>query len=166
MQTFFRWLTGTSRPSQRTNEQMFLWQRPTLIDPPLRPLPSSRPRRLTGIPGTQDQHQSMLIACLPAEVRVLIWEHALGGENDVLHLELADGTLRHNRCYQEERQRRPCYEHDCWTAPWRKSWRSGPKRGINEPENHRRALLPLLLTCKLMCVLTRVGYCLHDLTIT
>lgn len=159
MQALLHWLTGAPQPPKHMAEPNFLLlQRPNLIDPPIRPLPSPRPRRLTGVNIKHDQHQSLLIARLPAEVRVLIWEDVVGGEDDsdVLHLELADGILRHNRCYQRERQSLPCYQHDCWTAAWRKSFRVGGMRGENEPKNHRCAVLPLLFTCKLMCLLAHV----------
>jgi hypothetical protein len=150
---FLTRMTGLLRPRERMRPPAFPWQQPHLIDPPLCPLLSCRPRRLTGVEDTHDQLQSVLIARLPAEVRVLIWEHVLGSESDrdVLHLELADGILRHNRCYERE-SGLPDFQHDCWTAPWRKSFRA---RGLGnkEPKNHRRAILPLLFTCKLMYVL-------------
>jgi hypothetical protein len=131
-----------------------IWQHPGLIDPPLRPLPSCRPRRLTNVGDTHSQLQSVLITRLPAEIRVLIWQHVVGSEDDrdVLHLELADGILRHNRCY-EHRSDLPNCKHACWTAAWRKSFRVGGAMGNGEPKNHRRAILPLLFTCKLMYVL-------------
>jgi hypothetical protein len=150
----FNWIIGVHRPPKQVQQFSYHWQRPHLIDPPLRPLPSCRPRRLTGVENTYNQLQSVLIARLPAEVRVLIWEHVVGRENDedVLHLELADGILRYNRCYERE-SGLPNFRHACWTAPWRKSFRA---RGVGhkEPKNHRRAILPLLFTCKLMYVLT------------
>ncbi|KAF2722594.1 hypothetical protein K431DRAFT_41689 [Polychaeton citri CBS 116435] len=147
---FLNWVTGVYRPRKKMPQPHYLWQRPHLIDPPLRPLPSCRPRRLTSVEDTHDQLQSALIARLPAEVRVLIWEHVVGSEDDrdVLHLELADGILRHNRCYERE-SGLPDFQHDCWSSPFRKSFRARG-RGNKEPENHRQAILPLLFTCKLI----------------
>ena len=149
-----KWVLGVPRPSKQP-DYSYRWQRPILIDAPLRPLPSCRPRRLTSVDDTHHQLQSALLARLPSEVRVLIWEHVVGRENDrdVLHLELADGILRYNRCYQRESEL-PDFRHDCWTAPWRNTFRARG-RGKNEPQNHRRAILPLLFTCKLMYVLAR-----------
>ena len=150
---FLNWMFGVHRPREEARKPHYIWERPLLIDPPLRPLPSCRPRRLTNGEDTNDQLQSVLITRLPTEVRVLIWKHVVGSENDrdVLHLELADGILRYNRCYERD-SGLPDFRHDCWTAPWRKSFRRAG-RGRNEPDNHRRAILPLLFTCKLMYVL-------------
>jgi hypothetical protein len=136
------WIICLPFPRPKKRRRGPIWQHPSLIDPPLRALPSCRPRRLTNVDDTCQQLQSALITRLPAEVRVLIWERVVGSEDDrdVLHLELADGILRHNRCY-ERRGDLPNCKHDCWTAAWRKSYRVGRARGNNEPENHRRAIL-------------------------
>lgn len=121
-----------------------------LIDPQLRPLLSPRPRRLTSTQDAYNQFQSTLVARLPPEIRVLIWAHVIGRENDqdVLHLNLADGILRYNRCYEPESEL-PVFQHSCWGASWRKSFRVGGLRGNGEPIGHRYAILPLLFTCKL-----------------
>lgn len=150
---FLDWATGVHRPRKKVSQPLYIWQRPDLIDPPLRPLPPSRPRRLTDSQNIHSQQQSALIARLPVEIRVLIWEYVVGPENDrdVLHIELADGTLRHNRCYQRETEV-PAFQHDCWRAAWRKTFRVGGAKGRNEPADSRRAILPLLYTCKLMYV--------------
>ena len=167
---FLDWMIGDDwRPTLCGNarhRRPRTWQRPHLIDPPLRPLPLSRQRRLSSAQDTHAQLQSTLIAQLPTEIRILIWEHALGRENDkdVLHLELADGTLRHNRCYECDSEL-PVFQHSCWTAAWRMSFRKGRARGRNEPEGHHRAILPLLFTCKLMFVLAHdFPYLKHALT--
>lgn len=139
--------------------QLFFWERPDLIDPPLRPLPRTRPRRLTNAPDTCDQLQSSLIARLPAEVRVIIWEYVVGPEDnsEVLHIECADGIVRHNRCYQAQ-SKKVGFQHDCWSAAWRKPARAGGALGRGEPEGHRRTMLPLLITCKLMYVPPRLSH--------
>lgn len=134
----------------------YFWERPDLIDPPLRPLPGSRQRRLTNADDTNSQLQSHLVAQLPTEIRVQIWRHVVGRENDedVLHFELADGILRHNRCYQRE-STSPGFQHNCWRAAWRKSFRPWALGG-KQPVDHRRPVLfPLLSTCKLMYALAR-----------
>lgn len=153
------WVTCGWKPTvcgNAANPRPPLWQRPDLIEPPLRPLPPSRPRRLTGTPDTYPQQQSSLIARLPAEIRTLIWEYALGpdSDQDVLHIELADGTLRHNRCYERDSEFF-AFQHNCWSAAWRMSFRKGGAKGRREPKGKERyrAMLPLLLTCKLMFVL-------------
>jgi hypothetical protein len=150
------WIICLSATRKKRRPRRPFWQHPDLIDPPLRALPSCRPRRLTNVGDTHQQLQSALMTRLPAEIRVLIWEHVVGREDDrdVLHLEPADGILRYNRCYEQWSDLPNC-KHDCWTAAWRKSFRIGGARGRNEPENHRRAILPLLFTCKLMYVLAR-----------
>jgi len=156
LSSLFARATG-ARPSRKEKPYYaFPWQRPDLIDPPLRPLPRSRPRRLSNVDGTHAQSQSALIARIPVEVRMLIWEHVVGRshDGDVLHIELADGILRHYRCYEPDSEL-PVFQHNCWRAPWRKSFRQGPLRGVKEPPNHRYAFLPLLFTCKLMYVLAR-----------
>lgn len=152
------WVMGTKRRRKETARQPpYFWEQPDLIDPPIRPLRTSRPRCLTNTGGTHDQLQSCLIARLPAEIRIQIWQHVVGRENDkdVLHFELADGILRHNRCYERE-STLPGFKHDCWKAAWRKSFRQWALGG-KEPVGHRRPiLLPLLFTCKLVYALERI----------
>lgn len=151
------WVIRTPRPREPPKREPFDWEHPDFIDPPLRPLPSSRPRRLTNAANTHDQLQSTLIARRPAEIRLSIWEAVVGGE--VLHLELADGILRYNPCFQRD-STLPVFQHDCWGAAWRKSFRWWAQAN-NQPEGYRPAVLPLLFTCKLVYVLapTRARGC-------
>lgn len=156
MRSLLNWVTGKTRQSVGRRPQP--WERPELVDPPLRPLPPSRPRRFTNSQDTQDQQQSALIARLPAEIRVLIWAHVVGREDDtdVLHIEIADGILRYNHCYQREVDLLG-FQHRCWTQPFRKWMRALAVKGDQQPEGHRRrTILPLLFTCKLMYGLRRI----------
>jgi hypothetical protein len=143
------WITGYPRRPRRGNH--FMWERKDLIDPPLRSLPPTRPRALTDTSQTHPQLQSALIARLPPEIRILIWAHVVGPEDarDVLHIEVGDGTLRQNRCYQQG-STAPGYQHDCWNAPWREAFRKGGAKGRRQPDGCFYDFLPLLFTCKLM----------------
>jgi hypothetical protein len=148
---FLRWMTGYPRRHRRGNH--FMWERQGLIDPPLRPLPPTRPRALTNTPQTHPQLQSALIARLPPEIRLLIWEHVVGPKDsrDVLHIEVGDGILRQNRCYEQDSTALG-FQHACWSAMWRQDYRLGTVRGRREPVGgaHFYDFLPLLFTCKLM----------------
>lgn len=142
-------------------------------EPPLRALPAIR-RRLT-LPDTEkgqfhSQEQSGLLSRIPTELRLVIWEYALGPEheNDVLHLESEDGTLRSCRCFESDFTKLP-FRHYCWKAAFKKEWRDQNIRGHSlEPRPHRK-IFPLLLTCRLVYVvleanthttrLTRLRYC-------
>jgi hypothetical protein len=141
------WITGR----RRTRRTGFIWERDDLIDPPLRPLPPTRPRALTNTPQTHPQLQSALIARLPPEIRILIWECVVGPEDarDVLHIEVGDGILRQNRCYQRDSIVLG-FQHDCWSGMWRESYRKGSVKGRRQPDGCYYAFLPLLFTCKLM----------------
>jgi hypothetical protein len=146
------WMLGRGyTPRKRGNR--FLWERPDIADPPLRPLPPTRPRRLTNTSQSHDQLQSCLIARLPPEIRLLIWEHVVGPKDsrDVLHIEVGDGILRQNRCYEQDSTALG-FQHDCWSAMWRRDFRLGTVRGDREPVGgaHFYDFLPLLFTCKLM----------------
>ena len=116
-------------------------------EPPLRPLPLARSRRLTDAEGSHTQLQSALIAQIPVEIRLVIWEYLLGRETDqdVLHLNVIDGTLGHVRCYESK----PCHalghDHRCWELFSNRSWRVYP-----ECRDAKRKLQSILLTCKLM----------------
>lgn len=148
------WLMGQppTNPSEPRRQRPKTWERPQYRDPSPRPLPTSRPRRLTDAQDADDQRQSALIARLPVEIRVLIWELVVGREDDsdVLHMEKADGVLRYNHCFQRDLDL-PGIQHRCWTQPFRKRMRARGQKGVDEPEDYqRRAILLLLLTCKLM----------------
>lgn len=126
---------------------------PVPLEEPLRPLPPGRPRRLTNTTGSHDQKQSYLIARIPPEVRIIIWGYVVGRRNDrdVLHLDLGDGTVRYNRCWEQDHEDKLVFKHLCWTAPWLKEDRDLGRRGRREPFQHLRSIRPLLFTCKLMC---------------
>lgn len=122
-------------------------------EPPLRPLMLSRP---TIMHAPQEdvfahvQEQSALIARIPVELRLIIWEHSLGHEHeyDVLHLRPSDGILRYNICYEQDNTMLP-FRHMCWDTYWTKADRDGSKWVPWEPIGARK-LCNLLLVCKLM----------------
>jgi hypothetical protein len=132
---FLRWMTGYPRRRKLPGRIGFTWERKDLIDLPLRPLPPTRPRALTNTSQTHPQLQSALIARLPPEIRILIWEHIVGPKDaqDVLHIEVGDGILRQNRCYQQSNTA-PGFQHDCWTSPWRESCRKGSVKSQSQPD--------------------------------
>jgi hypothetical protein len=152
MQHFMDWMMGRVYLRRKRGNHLF-WERPDLVDLPFRPLPPTRPRRLTNTSQSHDQLQSYLIACLPPEIRLLIWEHVVGPKDgrDVLHIEVGDGILRQNRCYEQDSTALG-FQHDCWSAPWRRTFRLGCAKGRREPDGvgHFYDFLPLLFTCKLM----------------
>lgn len=139
------------RKRRKKNEQRASGQRPKGLPPPpepqLRPLPLERARRLSDVEGSHAQLQSALIARIPIEIRLLIWEHLLGREteDDVLHLDLVDGSLGHVRCYESK----PCYklghDHHCWGAFSNHNWRVDSESG-----KAGRQLQSILLTCRLL----------------
>jgi hypothetical protein len=152
MSSVMDWMMGRGY-THRKRRTGFIWERPDIADPPLRPLPPTRPRRLTNTSQSHDQLQSCLIARLPPEIRLLIWEHVVGPKDgrDVLHIEVGDGILRQNRCYEQDSTALG-FQHDCWSAMWKRDARLGTVRGRREPVGgaHFYDFLPLLFTCKLM----------------
>lgn len=139
------------RQRRRKNEQRASGQRskppPPPPEPPLRPLPVERARRLSDVEGIHPQLQSALIVRIPVEIRLLIWEHLLGRETDedVLHLDLVNGSLGYARCCEPK----PCcklgHDHHCWGAFSNRNWRVDPESG-----EAGRQLQSILLTCRLM----------------
>lgn len=139
------------------NQRVKPWKTPPKPpEPPLRTLSSTR-RRLTNPDSERwqprSQEQSGLLSRLPTELRLVIWEYAIGPEheNDVLHLEPTDGTLRYCRCFESEYTKLP-FRHFCWKAAWTKECRD---QSITchplEPREHRK-IFPLLLTCRIVYV--------------
>ena len=117
---------------------------------PLRTLIGTR-RRLTD-PSIEEHHfhpqrQSALLSRIPIELRLIIWEYAIGPEheNDVLHLEPADGILRYCRCYEKDHTKLP-FRHLCWKAIWTKELRDQNMWDSSEPTKTRK-IRSLLLTC-------------------
>jgi len=104
-------ILGRRRPHEDT----------TAVDDVTTELPSRtpmllpRPRRLTNVAGTHEQTQSSMIARLPAEIRLIIWEHVIGrkSDRDVLHVESVEGTLRYNRCWEQDNRDRLGFKHLC-----------------------------------------------------
>lgn len=143
--------TSVDGPS-RQRKRSWMWTSPTAPEPSTQSLPEHRERRLTASEGTQLQLQSSLISRIPVEIRLLIWEHLLGREadDDVLHLDLANGNLNYVRCFESK----PCdklgFRHQCWGVLWSREERKLGLRIHGEPKQHLRKLRPLLLSCKLM----------------
>ena len=124
---------------------------------PLRPLPTVRPRNVSHSRPADSQLQSLLIRRLPLDIRLTIWEYALGHEDDMdlLHMELAGGGLRSSRCIRWD----PAYSDRkgdkallCWTPFFEKA--------ENRPWWPTQQLCALLLTCRLMYVATVSHTCL------
>ncbi|KXS99433.1 hypothetical protein AC578_8141 [Pseudocercospora eumusae] len=148
--SFFRSLRSLlpSRKSTKTGGNS--WRRgPIPIESPVRALGSRQHSSLDAPAYLQDQ--SALIASIPVELRVVIWEYVLGpkDENDVLHLDLADGTLWHCRCFDQDRIKLG-FRHFCWSSTmWFPEYRAERDHLPGEPRAGRR-LLALLLSCKVI----------------
>lgn len=124
-------------------------------EPPVRPLPTVRPRALTELP-CHPQGQSSLISRLPQELRIIIWTKVLGrrDNDDVLHLDLADGVVKYQRCSELTFSEQFGFRHHCWsTSPWtaveRKSFEEAVRQQFSQEPDWPQ-LTSLLLTCKLM----------------
>lgn len=121
----------------------------------LRSLPQTRPRALTSLDAADPQLQCLLISRLPVEIRLVIWELALGSDkaSGLTHLETVDGNLRSRRCWDDAGDAKLGFRHDCWEAgPW--------FRFREHPEKYQQyacfesvdvaKLRTLPLSCKLM----------------
>lgn len=157
----------TLQPPTRNN--------PPEPEPPLRPLPTNTIRRqLTGEntakvasvdPDDESPHpqnQSQFIARIPAELRLICWEYILGSDSngDVIHLESADGILRHCRCFDDDKTKLG-FRHVCWNAIFKKEKFSQGIWYSREPCDGRK-LQSLILTCKLMQVLPQSDVALSN----
>ncbi|KAK6437202.1 hypothetical protein LTR95_006601 [Oleoguttula sp. CCFEE 5521] len=127
-------------------------------EPPVRRAPRVfTDARKIKLSAARAQTQSRLIATIPLDIRLLIWERVLG---NVLHIEPGDGTLRWARCWDREASTKLGVEHNCWFDRWTKA-------GIDQQREHfkeqkkiswksddelrtRYRLIPVLLTCKLI----------------
>lgn len=131
-------------------------------EPPLRPLDNRSIRRqLTSSEVSFDcrvtsapmhlQQQSTLIQRIPAELRLIIWQYTLGSDpdGDVLHLETADGVLKHCRCFEADKTKFS-FRHICWNSVWAKKDLDQGNWYLREPYDGRRKLRSLILTCKLL----------------
>lgn len=116
------------------------------IEPATRALPALRQRALSEV-AVNPQLEALIITRLPAEVRILLWNHILGrrSQRDVLHLDLADGNLLHVPCLMDQPDWILGFKHGCWTDyPWLRAESFHPKYTITRPKQ------ALLLTCRLM----------------
>lgn len=146
--------------ADRVQDDLELQQREVQarLDEPT-PLPPDRPAKLsfeslstqveTAMIRIDSQAQCLLLRKLPPDIRLIIYEFALGGEDRVLHLSRARGRLVHIRCFGEEdaRDHVPLWRHSCWAMHSRE--------GLFEQHHPNRLprdrnLLPLLRTCRVM----------------
>ncbi|KAJ5123605.1 hypothetical protein N7448_009702 [Penicillium atrosanguineum] len=108
----------------------------------------------SGSQRTADQSQSRLLSTLPAEIRRVIWRHAVGGQ--LLHMARVPNRLVALECAQPKDLTKDLetLRHDCWCMT-----RIGALRGTitrvyrakNSAQPTRPAnLLPLLQTCRLV----------------
>lgn len=121
----------------------------------LTPLPATRPRRLTLDCESEtyskdayacSQSQCSFITLLPKEIRLQIYEIALGDPERLLHLAKAYQKLTHIRCFGEKEGKLP-WRHLCWGQ----TWRDGAFRAHHPnrlPED--RDLTGILRTCRTM----------------
>ncbi|KXT10261.1 hypothetical protein AC579_6613 [Pseudocercospora musae] len=147
---FFRSLRSLLSLRKSTKTRGNSWRRgPIPIESSVRAL-ESRQHSILDAPAYL-QHQSALIASIPVELRVVIWEYVLGpeDENDVLHLDLAEGRLWHCRCFDQDRIKLG-FRHSCWSSTmWFPEYRAERDYLPGEPRAGRR-LLALLLSCKVI----------------
>ena len=129
-------------------------------NPSVKPLPSRRKRTLTCTyrPGvdpdqvTIDQLRAPLFSKLPLELRLLIWEAALGGGHLHIRPNPDDRKLEHLRCKDPSHAK-----HDCWHVfGWDRSSKSIfydyglPAKIGQNPFKPVEGLLALPLTCRRM----------------
>lgn len=115
---------------------------------------ATRKTSSSGRQRTADQSQSRLLSTLPAEIRRVIWRHAVGGQ--LLHMARVPNRLVALECAQPKDLTKDLetLRHDCWCMT-----RIGALRGTitrvyraknsaqpTQPAN----LLPLLQTCRLV----------------
>lgn len=132
---------------------------PNVPEPPLRPLPATRPG--TPSSGPNLQAQCLLLTRLPVEIRLLIWELVLGRryDDDCLHLDARDGILWYRQCWETnllvlDHDRGPT-RHVCWDSRLWSQYEGLEDREFRYPEPKTgRRLLNLSLSCKLMWVLS------------
>jgi len=115
---------------------------------------AARKTSSSGRQRTADQLQSRLLSTLPAEIRRIIWRHAVGGQ--LLHMARVPKRLVALECAQPKDLTKDLetLRHDCWCMT-----RIGALRGTitrvyrtkNGAQPTRPAnLLPLLQTCRLV----------------
>ncbi|QIX01859.1 hypothetical protein AMS68_007376 [Peltaster fructicola] len=140
------------------------------LEPQLRPLKSKRDDGWS-LKAVHEQ-QCALFKIVSQDVRLIIWTLVLGREevDDVIHLDLGEGSIRSRRCLNNEqlkelgehldgRQLRMLersltdghlddlgFKHICWDISWTKQDRKKRPDLIAVPDH--RLLLPLVTTCK------------------
>lgn len=111
------------------------------------PSPPDRPPPLTRLNDSHQQLQSPFVARLPAELRLSVYRYALG-QHDVLHLEPADATLKHSRCFDRGTDKLG-FRHRCWGVAWTAEDRARYGYVPDEPQDKLK-LLSLVRTCRLI----------------
>ena len=130
-------------------------------NPSVKPLPSRRKRTLTCTyrPGadldqvTRDQLQAPLFSKLPFELRLLIWEAALGG--GYLHIRSNPDSrkLEHLRCKDPSHAKHDCWRvfgWDCFSKSMFYDYSWPAKVGQKPFKPAEEKLLALPLTCRQM----------------
>ncbi|KAF2456611.1 hypothetical protein BDY21DRAFT_347694 [Lineolata rhizophorae] len=107
---------------------------------------SKRDRKKPATLPASSQAQSPLFSRLPKEVRLLIYEHALGSRDVWTHVMCKPKGLRHARCFDDEM--RIGWQHACWGHCWPDGSFRGPSS--RAPGKADRSLVALLQTSRLV----------------
>lgn len=147
---------GGLHPSGWASDPEATWQHlTTYCNRPTKPLPATRQRRLTlPLPPqsfsmfvaqqkTNDQVQSLLFFKLPVEIRMIIYEKALGGEGRLLHIvRPTEDSFSHIRCTMLDGK---CKDYRCFKM-WTPDVENPKRRGtFHKTRGH---ILPLLMSCR------------------
>ena len=130
-------------------------------NPAVKPLPSRRKRTLTCTyrPGadldqvTRDQLQARLFSKLPLELRLLIWEAALGGGHLHIRPNPDSRKLEHLRCKDSSHAKHDCWRvfgWDCFSKSMFYDYSLPAKVGQKPFKPAEEGLLALPLTCRRM----------------
>ncbi|KAF2165408.1 hypothetical protein M409DRAFT_55808 [Zasmidium cellare ATCC 36951] len=106
MKSLFRRVFGFTPSTQRNRHA-----ERSREEPPVRPLPHSRPRQLSSLSLANPQLQSLFITRIPPELRLLIWEAVLA-TSGLIHLKAARGTLKYYPCNDDGDKLG--FRHKCW----------------------------------------------------
>lgn len=120
------------------------------------PLPDERSAALSREPTqcTIDQSQSTFFGRVPYEIREMIYGHAFAAPLHIHIFRRTDRRLGHYICHNEHRERRPLRKTDvgncCGTTCTSSSGAWIPGTWVDD---HVSDVLPLLRTCRRMCIL-------------
>lgn len=130
--------------------------------PPLPPPLQPRQRRLTDVSSADitevksRQQQSSLVHRLPKEVRLLIYSHIFCHTNLLIEFGLYSNRTRHLRHTVVS----PLDTSEQWKE-WRPNSEFWPEKLRTNCKTSTTYILPLLLTCRAMWVLTFIAPCLN-----